>query len=160
VTGHRFGAILSLLRQGLAVEVEFGSHSLEAMVWVAETVERSVYEPHSLCRTADGLRFVLNNPPLRTGAFSWVSLAVDGAVVPPERVWTRPGPGSPWKSLQGISIEHPFEVRPGERTEVVIRDPLPLGRPEVRIRIEFRSVAIPPLVWFEFSDSLGPETPG
>jgi hypothetical protein len=155
VSDRRFGPLLSLLRQGLSVGVEFGAHSLEALLWVAETVEQSVYERGSLTRTPEGLRFWLNNPPLRVGAFSSLRVAIDGTHVPAERARVRGGPGLPWRTLTEISGERPLELRPGERTEVAVEGVPSAGVRELTVRLELQSTAIPPLVWFEFTDALG-----
>jgi hypothetical protein len=146
------GAMLSLARQTVALGFEFGTHSLEALLWVAETVENSVYEAGSLVREGDGIAFALLNPPLRTGAFQSVRLSLDGQLVDPSRLRLRPGPGRPWQSAASISRETPFTIRPGQRTEVAGGTGPPVdGRP-MDVRLELESVAIPPLVWLEFRD--------
>lgn len=157
MSDRRFGSWLSLLRQGLSIERVFGRHSLEALVSVAETIEESVYERGSLARTPNGFSFRLSNPPLRIGAFSSLRLIVDDAPVTAERVRLRGGRGLPWRSTADISKEHPLALAPGDRIEFAVEDTLPEGAPELRIRLELQSTAIPPLVWFEFRDDLGDE---
>ncbi len=147
--------MLSLLRQGLSVEREFGIHSLEALASIAETIEESVYEVGSLTRTSTGLTFRLNNPPLRTGAFSSLRLVIDGVRVPADRARVRVGPGLLGRDLTGISRDRPIELRPGDRIEFAVDGPFPQGAKKFTVRLELQSTAIPPLVWFEFSDTLG-----
>ena len=157
VSDRRPGSWFSLLRQGLSVEREFGRHSLETLISVAETIEESVYERGSLMRTANGLTFCLNNPPLRIGAFSSLHLILNERPVPAERVRVRYGPGLPWRAVTEITRERPLELGPGARIELGVDGPLPDGVRELRIRLELQSTAIPPLVWFEFRDSLRDE---
>jgi hypothetical protein len=152
VGGHHLGTALSLVRQGLTVGREFGVHSLEALLWVAETVEESVYAPRSLVRTHEGLAFVLSNPPLRMGAFSSLRLLLDGVEVPPGEVRFRSGADRPWRTAAEVSRLTPLELRPGEPTEVTIGRAPAEGPRAVTIRLELQSVAIPPLVWFEFTE--------
>lgn len=151
VSRLQLGAILSLVRQGLTVESEFGIHSLASLVSLAEVIEQSVYEPESLVRTGTGLAFRLGNPPLRTGAFLGVRLVVDGEPVPGERCRFRQPPAAEWARLSEVSAAAPLELRPGERTEIEVDGPAPPAGREVTIRLELRSVAVPPLVWFEFT---------
>ncbi len=153
VSDHRLGPALSLVRQGLSVGREFGMHSLEALLWVAETVEESVYVPRSLVRNAEGLSFILANPPLRVGAFSSLRFWVDRVEVPSARV--RLGTGSPrvWRTAVEISGAAPLELRPGEPTEVALDQVATGVEREVTVRLELQSVAIPPLVWFEFTEA-------
>jgi hypothetical protein len=152
VSDHRLGPALSLVRQGISVGREFGLHSLEALLWVAETVEESVYVPRSLTRSAQGLSFVLANPPLRVGAFSSLRLWVDRVEVPSARV--RVGSGYPrvWKTATEFTGSAPLELRPGEPTEILLEQVSTSGEREVTVRLELQSVAIPPLVWFEFTE--------
>jgi hypothetical protein len=154
VSDRRVGPILSLLRQGITLGVDFGAHSLESLLAVAETVEGSVYRPDSLVRTASGLEFVLDNPPLRSGAFSSLTVSVDGVRVPPERARVRRGEGFPWRSLADVSETSPVELLPGVPTQIAADAEFPGPGRTVTVRLELRSVAIPPLVWFEFSEVL------
>ncbi|HUZ79466.1 MAG TPA: hypothetical protein VMV28_02435 [Thermoplasmata archaeon] len=151
------GSWFSLLRQGLSVEREFGRHSLEALVSIAETIEQSVYERGSLTRTANGFTFCLNNPPLRLGAFSSLHLILDEIPIAPERVRLRSGPGRAWRELTDLSKEQPLDLGPGARIEFAVDGPLPKDAKDLGIRLEFQSIAIPPLVWFEFTDILRDE---
>jgi len=148
-------ALVDLVREGLAIEIGFGSHSLEALLWVAETIEGSVYAPGSLVRTGRGLAFSLSNPPLRMGAFGALRAFVDGRPVAPTTVSVREGPGLPWRGTTSLSEEAPLSIRPGQRTEVAIEPWSGPSSGRLTVRLEFESVAIPPLVWFEFTDQLG-----
>lgn len=154
VSDQRLDSWFSLLRQGLSVEREFGRHSLEALVSIAETIEQSVYERGSLARTANGFAFCLNNPPLRLGAFSSLHLILDEVPISPERVRLRSGPGRAWRELTDLSKEQPLDIGPGARIEFAVDGPFPEGMKDLGIRLELQSIAIPPLVWFEFTDIL------
>jgi hypothetical protein len=156
VSDRRFGPILSLVRQGLTVGVDFGAHSLEALLWVAETVEESVYRSGSLLRVPRGVAFVLDNPPLRAGSFKSARLTVDGTPIPAECVRVHAGTGSAWRSLSEVSQAAPLELVPGCPTDIEVECDIPAERERLRVRLELRPVAIPPLVWFEFSDALRP----
>ncbi len=141
------------MRQGIEIAAEFGTHSIEAMTWVALTVEASVYEPGSLVRTPTGLRFVLANPPLRTGAFASCRIGVDGRPPTPTGTRFRAPPGTgPWRRAEEISAVDPLHFRPGEPIE--FETPLPKDSPDGQrtVRIELVCPAIPPLVWFEFTE--------
>lgn len=154
------GSLLSLLRQAFSLETEFGTRSIEALLWIAETVEESVYEAGSLACSSEGIVFNLVNPPLRVGAFGAVRLQVDGAPVDPSRLRLRSGPGTPWTTADRITPDSPWLLVPGGRTEFAADGPAPrIGR-AVRLRLEWESLAIPPLVWFEFSDVARPGGPG
>jgi hypothetical protein len=155
---HRFGALLSLVRQGVTLGLDFGSHSLEAMLSVAETVENSVVEPDSLARSPGRLSFSLANPPLRTGAFSAIRVRVDGAAVPPDRVFLRTGAGAAWQPAAELSRAQPWRRGPGERTEFRVAVETATDRP-LTVRLEFDCIAIPPLVWIEFTDTPRTEAP-
>jgi hypothetical protein len=154
MSDRRVGSWFSLLRQGLSIEWEFGRHSLEALVSIAETIEQSVYERGSLIRTVNGFSFCLNNPPLRIGAFSSLHLIVDEAPISPERVRLRSGPGRAWRELTDLSKQRPLDLAPGARIEFAVDGPLPESTKGLGIRLELQSIAIPPLVWFEFTDTL------
>lgn len=156
VSDRRFGSSLSLLRQGFSVERQFGLHSLEALISVAETIEESVYERDSLARSPNGLTFRLTNPPLRTGAFSSVRISVDGVWVPLERVRFRSARNLTWRSLRSLSAEDPLELVPGSRFEFTVEVAVAPHQKTCTLRLELQSIAIPPLVWFEFTDILPP----
>jgi len=153
VGSRGLGEYLSLLRQGLTLGVQFGTHSIEALLWVAETVEEGVYEAHSLRRTAEGIAFALDNPPLRVGAFTSLQLRVDDAPVPGDRVRLRAGPGSPWRTAAAITPEASLPLAPGNRTEFEVVGTFGRGSDPITVRLELHTPAIPPLVWFEFNES-------
>jgi len=150
----RVGGWLSLLRQGLQLDVDFGTHSLEAMAWIAEVVESSIYRRGSLYRTADGIRFVLDNPPLRLGAFYRLGLQVNGTPVAPER-WTIRAGSAAARTAASVGAASPVELRAGEPVEVAASIGPLVGT--VRVRLELDSVAIPPRVWMEFDDEVRAE---
>lgn len=133
-------------------------HSLEALLWIAETVEESVYARGSLRRVGNGLSFVLSNPPLRMGAFSAMRVRLNGGEVPPGSIRVRHGE-SPWRTAASIDRNAPLELRPGEPTEVAIDGTsVEEGQP-VSVRFELQSIAIPPLVWLEFTEMPRHEVP-
>jgi len=151
----RFRGDLSLAHEGLQVVLGFGVGSLHGLLGVAELLERSVYEPASLRRTPDGFEFTLLNPPLRMGAFRSARLLWNGVAVAPDRVAVRPGLAATWIPFSAIDAAHPVDLPVGERN--VFRahpEPAPAGRQ--RVRLELHSVAIPPMVWFEFADEARP----
>jgi len=148
--------MLSLLRQGLALEADFGTRSLEALLWIAEAVEEGVYVPGSLSPSGGALLFELANPPLRAGAFRALRATVDGQRIAPDRLRFRSGPASPWRTAERIPAEGPLELLPGRPTEFAVdAATVAVGR-RATIRLELESVAIPPLVWLEFSDYVRP----
>jgi len=153
VSDHRIGSLLHLVGEAIRLELEFGTQSLEALAWIAETVEASVYVPHSLAKTPTGFRFALSNPPLRIGAFSSLLLRVDGTPVPLDRVRVRVGPDRAWRTTTQLDRVHPLELQAGSGLELEADWPLPEGSGPVTVRLELRSLAIPPLVWLEVRDT-------
>jgi len=149
------GRALSVVRQGLTLGLEFGAHSVEALLWVAETVESSVYEAGSLTRTEGGVRFRLANPPLRTGAFAALRLRWNGTWLPPESVRFRVGAVASWRSADSVSATDPVDLRAGVPVEFELRIPGDLGARTADVRLELDCPAIPPLVWVEFRDEVG-----
>ena len=156
---HHWGPLLSLVRQGIALEVGYGGRSIEALLWIAETVEEAVYAPGSLALREGTLTFSLANPPLRVGAFRSVRLTVEGRPVAPERLRFRVGEGQPWRTAADLSATAPLQLAPGRPIEFAAAGvgPLSVARPTVRLELE--SVAIPPLVWLEFADEVRREGP-
>lgn len=155
VRGGRLHGDLSLLRQGLEVAIGFGVTSLEGLVSTAELLETSVYERGSLTRTPDGVRFTLLNPPLRMGAFDTVSLRWNGAPWAPASVRVRSAGPDAWRRLDEVDPDHPLTLPVGVRSVFELRG-VPDAVGEQRVRLELHSVAIPPKVWFEFSDEVRP----
>jgi hypothetical protein len=147
------GGIVELVRQGITLGFDYGPHSLETLAAIGEMVETSVYEPGSLRRTRDGLEFAFDNPPLRVGAFAEVRVVVDGVAIPAERIRVRAGEGTDWRSAATISARSTYDLGPGDRTEFRIVGAAPAGRGPVRVRVELRTLAIPPLVWCEVRDT-------
>ncbi len=159
MSDRRVGPLLSLVRQGLELEVDFGTHSIEALLWIAETVEESVYPSGSLASTPAGLRFELLNPPLRVGAFHALRVSVDDRWVPPEGVRFRPALTATWRSAASLSAESPVVLAPGRPMEFAVDAPWARDPGERHLRVELESVAIPPLVWIEFADTARAESP-
>lgn len=146
-----FSHLLSAARQGFELGFEHGAHSVEALLWVAETVEESVYRSGSLLGGPDGLRFVLSNPPLRGGAFSALRLRVNGAAVAPDRFRVRTAGMADWRPAATLSKAAPVEIVAGRPVEFGAAVSLPVGAP-AEVRLELECPAIPPLVWVEFRD--------
>ena len=148
---HQIRLDLSLVRQGVTIGYQFGVRSIEELGRIAELVERSVYERHSLTRTPEGLRFTLLNPPLRMGAFSSLGLLLDGVPLPPERSWVRTG-REDRRSFSSVDRDHPVTLPIGSRTTIEAEVSPSANKGAIRVRLDLRSVAIPPRVWFEFTD--------
>jgi hypothetical protein len=154
VAPHRFGEAFSLLRQGLELGVEYGTHSLEALLWVAETVEESIYVPGSLVRCGDGLSFSLDNPPLRSAAFHSVELVVDGRSIRPEAVELRLGARGASRPASDLSAERPLAFTAGDRLDVTVHAACGTAGAPSEIRLALRTEAVPPPVWIEFADTV------
>lgn len=155
-SGH-FRLELGLVGQGLHILTGFGLRPLEEMVSVAELLEHSVYEHGSLWYDGRVLGFALLNPPLRMGAFSRAALWVDGRPLASESVVVRPGDQREPRRLDSLSPESPVTLPVGERTRFHAEVPGLEDRPH-DIRLELTSVAIPPRVWFSFTDRAVPRT--
>ena len=152
------GDVLSLVRQGLTLGVQFGTGSVEALLWVAETVEEGVYEAGSLRWSPEGIAFALGNPPLRVGAFTSLTIRVNGEEVPAARVRLRSGAALPWRSAATIGDDDPLPLGPGDRTEFSVAGEFGREGETVRVRLELRTPAIPPLVWFQFQENAAKST--
>ncbi|MCI4357604.1 MAG: hypothetical protein L3J95_04460 [Thermoplasmata archaeon] len=143
----------SLLRQGLSIEHEFGAAAFAELVRVGRFLEHAFYESGSLCRTERGVTFVLLNPPLRMGAFGSARLLFDGVPVAAERSSFEVEGGGHSRPFSEIDPLHPMVLAPGQRVRFFMElDPPGPGRHEVRL--ELKSVAIPPLVWIEIFDTV------
>lgn len=144
---------VGLLREAISLIDEFGLRSTERLAFVANFLERSVYLPNSLRVVPDGVGFTLLNPPLRVGAFSAVRVAWDGAFLPPDAAFVQGEGHAVERPLSDISPSRTIDLRPGQRLEVrlsgISADPA-----EHRIRLELQNIAVPPLVWFEFVDTI------
>jgi hypothetical protein len=159
VAGHRLSSLLHLADDAIGLGWDFGFGSLEALAWVALTIQRSVYVPGSLVRTATGFRFALANPPLRIGAFSSVRLRVDGDLLPAERVRVRVVPGGTWRVTSDLGLEHPLTLQGGVGAEFDADWPVERPHHPMVVRLELQNVAIPPLVWMEFRETPGEIAP-
>jgi hypothetical protein len=153
VTRRDLGEILSFLRQGVSLELQFGTRSIQSLLDVAETLERSVYEPDSLVLDGANLSFVLRNPPLRVGAFSSVRLQVDGRAIDPRALRVRAGADATVRSADSISDATPWLLRPGDRIEIAATLDAPLPPGARTVRLELTSLAIPPTVWMEIVET-------
>ena len=159
----RVGALrsdLALLQQGLELGWKYGLGSLEELARTAWELEHGIYRVGSLLRTPAGVRFDLRNPPLRIGAFRSVAVGWDGRAVPPDRGWVATDRAPALRPLSSVGPDRPLELEVGEgsRFEIALsEDP---GRGPHAVRIEWRSVAVPPLIWLEFTDSVRAEPPG
>jgi hypothetical protein len=151
----RFLGSIDLLRQGIAIMRDYGLRSADRLGRVAEFLERSVYEPGSLRATSDGVALILRNPPLRVGAFSSLRALWDGTPVAPHRAFVRRNGEVIDRPLSDVSAERPVNLAAGRKIFFrFVLDAPAVG--EHRVRIELQNLAIPPLVWFEFVDSVRP----
>jgi hypothetical protein len=146
--GARLLADLSVFRQGLYVGFEFGARALAHLTSVGELIQQNVYETGSLRLAGDRVEFVLRNPPLRMGAFSSLGVAFDSTPLAPDVVEVDPGTAGTWYPSAPITIPV------GQRTRIRLKvHPTPTVGAH-HVRLELRSLAIPPLVWLEFVDVL------
>lgn len=148
---------VGLLREAISLIHEFGLHSAERLAHVAAFLERSVYAPGSLHSVPGGVAFTLLNPPLRVGAFSSMRLLWDGERVPAKEVWVQGEGQAVERSVTDITEARPIELRPGQQIAFRLTG-VPAGPGHHRVRLELQSIAIPPLVWFEFSDPVAAES--
>jgi hypothetical protein len=153
VADLRLSSVLRLAGEAVGLGWDFGLETLEALAWVAQTVQTSVYVSNSFVRTATGFRFALANPPLRIGAFSSIRVLVGDVPVPPERLRVRLTPAGSWRFSSEIGTNEPLELQGGSGTEFDAEWPLDPPSGPVRIRLELHNVAIPPLVWIEFRET-------
>lgn len=156
MASRSLGGLLSLVRQGFEIEVDHGTRSIEAFLWIAETVESSVYRRGSLMRTPDGLRFVLDNPPLRSAAFSRLELALEGTPVPGGQVQLRRNGVGRWRTGSSVRPEAPLDFVAGDHLEVTVAGLVAAAPAPVTIRVTLETRAIPPPVWLEFREVPAP----
>lgn len=154
---HFYGD-LTLLRESISLLRDFGFKSTDQLLRIAEFLERNVYPEGSLHRTVDGVGFSLVNAPLRVGAFSAVRVMWDGTPVPMDRAFVRTEDHAVERSLGDIGPLRPLELRPGVRTDFRLVGVSP-DADRHTVRLEFQSVAIPPLVWLEFTDAVSESPP-
>lgn len=147
---------LSLIRQALTIEHEFGTASLLELARVAQFLEHAFYVPSSLVRTPTGGAFRMANPPLRVGAFERVRLRVDGTLLPPERGRIGPDLALAPIPFHQIDRSHPMTWMPGESKRIEF-DLSPFSEGRHELRLELQNIAVPPLVWIEISDGLHPD---
>ena len=150
----QFPADLSLLKQGLVIAEEFGLGAMEELARMGRYLEQNTLEPHSLRRTAGGVAFTLRNPPLRMGAFSAVSVLWDGVRVPAESGVVHVDHDPVGVPFSRIDRAHPITLPVGRRTDYEFA-PGSTAAGKHGVRLELQSVAIPPVVWFEFEETLG-----
>jgi hypothetical protein len=150
-----FRGDVELLREGISLIAEFGIRSTERLAYVADFLERSVYAPKSLRAIPGGVAFTLLNPPLRVGAFSAVRVSWDGKPLAPDRTLLRFEGHAVDRPISDISGSRPVELRPGQRVDFRLMD-VSATHGTHRVRMELQSIAVPPLVWFEFADGIAP----
>lgn len=150
---------LAVLRQGLHLALDFGLQPVEELARIAELLEHSVYEPGSLSSNGREVAFTLLNPPLRTGAFDAARIFWDGGATPVAGAWAA-GPGEAPRALATVGPDSPLLVPVGRRTRFGFPQDGPAASGTRKVRLELHSVAIPPLVWFEFSDRVREDPPG
>jgi hypothetical protein len=148
----------SLLWEGVEIGEEFGFLSLEALARVGRFLEHAFYEPGSLAIGPDGVGFSLRNPPLRMGAFSRIRIFIDRAEVDPSHASIRTASSTQPTRLDRVDREHPVTIPIGARTRFALQIPDPSPGPHT-IRLELRSLAIPPLVWIEITDVVRASVP-
>ncbi|MCI4362839.1 MAG: hypothetical protein L3K13_00825 [Thermoplasmata archaeon] len=143
---------LALVQQGAVIGWAFGTDSLAGLLRGAELLRENMLEPSSFRAGPDGLRFQLRNPPLRTGAFASVSARVDGVPISPERAFVDPGSAGVERSFASIDRRSPVELAVGVRHRFRLETVTKASVGEHTIRLELRSVAIPPTSWLEFTE--------
>ena len=150
---------VGLLKEAVSLIREFGLASAERLAHVAEFLERSVYAPKSLHATADGVGFSLLNPPLRVGAFSALRVSWDGTSLPAGQVFVRRAGEAVERPASDIAEGRPIDLLPGQRIDFRLAG-VPTSSGHHRVRLELQNIAVPPLVWFEFTDQIaGPQVP-
>lgn len=151
---------LGLARQGFELGWDFGMQALAEMGRVAELVEHAVYQQGSLGASPPGapgrVGFILRNPPLRVGAFSSVRLLWDGVPVDPDRSGVLVAGTGTWRKFSGVGPESPLSLPVGVRSTFALEPPTTALAGTHQVRMELESVAIPPRVWFEFTDAYRP----
>jgi hypothetical protein len=145
---------LSLLAQAVELERESGFASLEELARLGAFLEHAFYVPKSLRASGQGVEFEIHNPPLRMGAFRAAQVHWDGRAVPADRAVLAVEGAEPLR-FADIRPERPLSIPSGRVSTVRLGiDQRPSYLHHHLVRLELRSVAIPPLVWLEFSDRL------
>ncbi len=146
---------LSVLRQGVSLGSEFGWEALAEFTRIGEFLEKSIYREGSLRLDREGkISLVLDNPPLRVGAFLGAYLSLDGVELPPEDSWCVDERFGRLRPLSSLSRADPLILRPGESTTFSAKPPGPCGSGVHTVRLTLHSVAIPPPVWLEVTAPL------
>lgn len=151
VRTYRVVVDLGLLGEGLRIGHEYGFRSLEELTRIAVFLQGAVYEAKSLRAIPDGVAFALHNPPLRMGAFSSLALHWDEQPVPAAACTVRPAADAAPTRFSDITREAPVVFPTGERIEFTAQVPPP-SRGAHTVRLELRSLAVPPLVWLRLTD--------
>lgn len=145
---------LSLLRQAVDLERESGFASLEELARLGDFLEHAFYEHGSLRPVERGVEFRLLNPPLRMGAFRSARVAFDGRAVAPGDVFVEVEGASP-RALSEVDLARPLTIPSGRPSTFTLQlDAPPRRLVHHAVRLELASVAIPPIVWIEFTDRL------
>jgi hypothetical protein len=155
VRHYRVVVDLGLLRDGLRIGHEYGFRSLEELARTGVFLQSVVYEAHSLHAIPGGVAFALHNPPLRMGAFSRLSLRWDEREVPLDACTVRPQAAPNAVRFSEIGPQSPVVFPVGERIAFTAGVGSPTHGAHT-VRLELRSLAIPPVVWFRLTDHLHP----
>ena len=89
------------------------------------------------------------------GAFGAASVRWNGLELPPSSVSVRFANGSPTVRLDELTRSTPLVLPVGVRSTFDLRG-VEVGAGPQRVRLDLHSVAIPPRVWFEFSEEVRP----
>ncbi|MCI4328133.1 MAG: hypothetical protein L3K01_05305 [Thermoplasmata archaeon] len=142
---------VSLLAEGLRIGQEYGFRSLEELARTGIFLQSAVYEVGSLRTIPGGVTFALHNPPLRMGAFSKLALRWDDQPIPPEDCTVRPAASAEPVRFSEVQRSSPVVFPTGGRIEFTTHVPPP-GWGSHTVRLDLRSLAIPPPVWFRLTD--------
>lgn len=153
----RAGAIrgdLALLRSGLSLGWAFGAGSLEELARTALELENGIYRAGGLTASGGRVRLTLQNPPLRIGAFRSVAAYWDGVPLLGTSGWVATERAPELRPLASVTDAVPLLLETGEGSRFELAPvPEPTLGPH-RVRLEWRSRAVPPLVWMEIADHL------
>jgi hypothetical protein len=152
---------LFALREALSIGWSFGLGSLEELIRSAVALETGIYAKGSLRATATGVAIPLRNPPLRIGAFRAVRVFWDGAPIALDRARVATDRRPAHRRLADLTEAEPLELAVGEGSRYEIDLDRPPAAGDHRVRLEWESVAVPPLVWLELRDEVaGPAEAG
>lgn len=144
-----------MLRQGISVGASFGLASLEELARVGLELEEGVYRTGSLVRVPAGVRFRLTNPPLRIGAFHTLRVYWDGVQLDPDLAHVATERCPELRPISAVDGGDPLVLGVGESSTFSLTLPAASTAGRHRIRVEWVSVAVPPVVWLEFVDVPG-----